>query len=146
MRQPHRQIDRGMVGHFEPENLRGADQQNGFRARRFGGKAFLEKSAEQLPQRAEPPQHGSNEAAHQRAVAIGEPGQTGMDSLARELLVERDLSPQDAVKDVGGDPSGGEAGDFRLGGGARSRHAPIIAMNCGRGTDRIEKNLKTAQI
>ena len=135
-----------MIGHFEPEDLRGADQQNGFHARRVGGKAFLEKAAEQLPQRAEPPQHGGDKAAHQRAVAVGEPGQTGMGGLAGELLVERDLPPQDAVEDVGGDPSGGEAGDFRLGGGARSRHAPIIAMNCGRGAEESKKIFNTAQL
>ena len=54
-----------------------------------------------------------------------------MDGFAGQLLVERDLPPQDAVENVGGDPAGGEAGDFRLGGGARSRHNPIIATNCG---------------
>ena len=45
-----------------------------------------------------------------------------MGGLAGQLLVERDLPPQDAVENVGGDPSGGEAGDFRLRGGARTRH------------------------
>ena len=33
-----------------------------------------------------------------------------------------DLPPQHAVEDVGGDLAGGEAGDFRLGRGARTRH------------------------
>ena len=53
-----------------------------------------------------------------------------MGVFAGELLVERNLPPQHAVENVGGDPAGGEAGDFRLGGGARSRHGPIIATNC----------------
>ncbi len=131
-----------MVGHFEPEDLRRADQQNGFHARRVGRKALLEKAAEQLAQGAEPPQHGGGEPAHQRAVAVGESGQTGMGGLAGQLFVERDFPPQDAVENVGGDPSGGEAGDFRLGGGARSRHAPIIATNCGYGAKPGAKNLK----
>jgi hypothetical protein len=69
-----------------------------------------------------------------------------MGGLAGKLFVECYFPPQDAVENVGGYPSGGEAGDFRLRGGARSRHDPIIAINCGRGTNRIEKNLKTAQI
>ena len=36
LHQPHRQIDRGMIGHIHPENLRGADQQRALRARRVG--------------------------------------------------------------------------------------------------------------
>ena len=131
LRQAHRQIDRGMVGHFQPEDLRGADQQDGFHARRVGGKTLVEKSAEQVAQGAEPPQHGRGEPAHQRAVAVGERGQAGMGGLAGQLLVERGLAPQDAVENIGGDPSGGEAGDFRLRRDARTRHDFIIAMNCG---------------
>ncbi len=146
LRQPHRQIDRGMIGHLEPEDLRGADQQDGFHARRVGRKAFVEKSAEQVAQGAEPPQHGGGEPAHQRAVAVGEPREAGMGGLAGQLLVERDLPPQDAVENVGGDPSGGEAGDFRLRGGARSRHAPIIATNCGLRANRMEKSAIGAQV
>jgi len=34
---------------------------------------------------------------------------------AGEKLVERDAAPQHAVEDIGGDSSGGKAGDFRLG-------------------------------
>jgi len=48
----HRKIDRGMVGHFEPENLRGADQQNGLRARRIGGKSLFQETGEQITQGA----------------------------------------------------------------------------------------------
>src|ERR1017187_7366073 len=111
-----------MIGHFEPEDLRGANQQNGFHARRFGRKALVEKSAEHVVEGTKTPQHGGSEPAHQRAVAVGEGDQAGMGGLAGQLLVERDLPPQDAVENVGGDPSGGEAGDFRLWGGARTRH------------------------
>ena len=135
-----------MIGHFEPEDLRGADQQNGFHARRLGRKALVEKSAEQVAQGAEPPQHGGGEPAHQRAVAVGERGEAGMGGLAGQLLVERDLPPQDAVENVGGDPSGGEAGDFRLRGGARSRHGPIIATNCGWGAKPGRKNVNGSQL
>ena len=146
LRQAHGQIDRGMIGHFEPEDLRGADQQNGFHTRRLGRKALVEKSAEQVPQGAEPPQHGGGEPAHQSAVAVGERGEAGMRGLAGQLLVERDLPPQDAVENVGGDPSGGEAGDFRLGGDARARHAPIIATNCGWRANGSKETAKTTQV
>ena len=67
-------------------------------------------------------------SARSRSGSVGEAGVGGF---AGQLLVERDLPPQDAVENVGGDPSGGEAGDFRLRRGARSRHNAIIATNCG---------------
>ena len=130
--QPHRKIDRGMVGHVKPEDLRGPDQQNGFGSRRFRRKSLLEEGGEQRAQGAEPPQHGGDQPAHQRAIAVGERGEARMRAFAGQLLVERDAPPQHAIENVGGDPSGSEAGDFRLGGGTRSRHGRNIAMNCGR--------------
>jgi hypothetical protein len=69
-----------------------------------------------------------------------------MGGFAGQLLIERDLPPQDAVENVGGDPSGGEAGDFRLRGGARTRHAPIIATNCGLGAKPWTKNVNGSQL
>ena len=98
-----------MVGHFEPQDLRGADEQRGLDPRRIGGQAALEKKAEQMAQRAEPAQHGRDQAAHQRAVAVGERGEAGMRARAVELLVERPVAAQHAVEDVGGDPARGEA-------------------------------------
>ncbi len=106
LRQPHREIDRGVVGHLEPENLRGADQQRGLDPRRVGGKTALEQQAEQMAQRAEPPQHRRHHGAHQRAVAIGERRQRRM-RLVVELLVERPPSAQHRLDDVGGDSAGG---------------------------------------
>src|SRR5450759_207070 len=69
-----------------------------------------------------------------------------MRALARELLVERDSSPQDAVEDIGGYSTGGEAGDFRLGRGARSRHAAIIADELCRGHESNGKNIGRAPL
>ena len=80
-----------------------------------------------MAQGAEPAQHGRDQPAHQRTVAVGERGDAGVDAFAGELLVERDSAPQNAVEDVGGDSTGGEAGDFRLGRCARTRHELIIA-------------------
>ena len=111
-----------MVGHFEPEDLRGAEQQDGFDARCFRRKSLVEKTADNVPQRAEPAHHRGGEAPHQRAVAVGERRQAGMRGPAGELFVERDLPPQYAVENIGGNAPGGEARDIRLRGGARSRH------------------------
>ncbi len=72
LRQPHREIDRGVVGHFEPEDLRGADQQGGLDPRRIGRQPAFEQQPEQMAQRPEPAQHRRDEAADQRAVALGE--------------------------------------------------------------------------
>jgi hypothetical protein len=43
-----------------------------------------------------------------------------------QLLVERDALPQHAVENIGGNSTGSEAGDFRLGGGTRSRHSQTL--------------------
>ncbi len=92
-----------MVGHLEPENLRGAEQQCGLHPRRVGGKAALEHAAEQMAQRAEPAQHRRHQLAHQRAVAVGERGEVAMRRRVVELLVERPAAAQHPVEDVGGD-------------------------------------------
>ena len=74
-----------------------------------------------------------------------------MRGFAGELLVERNLPPQHAVENVGGDLAGGKAGDFRLGRGARTRQVTpiwpaIIATNCGRGANPGAKNPKYSQV
>ena len=140
LRQTHRQVDRGMVGHIEPEDLRGADQQNGFGARRVGRHALGHQLAEQMPQRAEPAQNRGDQAAHQRAIAVGQRGEAGVSGAAGQLLVERNLLAQHAVDDVGGDPAGGKAGDFGLGGGARTGHAPSLPRIVSRSRARRKKH------
>ena len=64
-----------------------------------------------------------------------------MGGFTGELVVQRDMPPQYAVENIGGNSAGGEAGDFRLGGGSRSRHKIIFAMNCGCVASRAEKTL-----
>jgi hypothetical protein len=66
-----------------------------------------------------------------------------MGAFAGEQLVERDVAPQYAVENVGGDPSGGKAGDFRLGRCARARHTPIVAGKLCRGRELLPKNAAT---
>ena len=56
-----------------------------------------------MAQGAEPAQHGGDDAAHQRAVALGELRQAGQGVPAVELLVERPAAAQHAVEDLGGD-------------------------------------------
>ena len=72
LRQPHRQIDGGMVGHVEEQDLRGADQQDVFDLRRRRRQALFKQRREQMPQGAEPAQHRRDDGPHQRAVALGQ--------------------------------------------------------------------------
>ena len=46
--------------------------------------------------------------------------------LARELLIQGNSPPQNAVEDIGSNSSSSEAGNFRLGGRARTRHTRIV--------------------
>jgi hypothetical protein len=87
--QAHRQVDGGVVGHFEPENLRHPDQQRGLGPRGIGRQAALEENAEQMPQRPKPAQHGGDEVAHQRAVAVRERREP---RLRVQKLVERPMA------------------------------------------------------
>ncbi len=104
LHQPYRQIDRGVIGHVHPEDLRGADQQCALRARRVGRNAAVEQSRQQMPERAEPPQNRRHQPAHQRAVAIGKRFQGRMRAGAVELIVKRAMLVQDTVQNVRGDP------------------------------------------
>ncbi len=117
LHQPHREVDGGMVGHVEPENLRRADQQRRLHPRRVAGNAALEAKAEQVAQGAEPAQDRRGECADERAVAIGQRREPRGGVL--ELDVERTPAAEHAVEDVGGDPARGEPRRFKGGNGAR---------------------------
>ncbi len=54
-----------------------------------------------------------------------------MGAFAGKLFVERDVSAQHAIKNVGGNAPGGEARNVRLWGNSRARHGRRnIATNC----------------
>jgi hypothetical protein len=73
-----------------------------------------------MAQSAEPPQHGGDQPARQRAVAVSQRGKAGMSVFSGQKIVERNSPPQNAVENIGGNSSSGEAGNFRLGGSART--------------------------
>ena len=107
LRQPHGEIDRGVVRHVEPEQLRRADEQDGLGARCVTREALVEEPKQRMAQRAEAAQHGRGQSSHQGAVAIGQRGEAEMRVAPRQLLVEGHAPAQNAVDDVGGDFSGG---------------------------------------
>ena len=53
----HRQVDGGVIRHFEPKDLRGADQQRGFDPGCVGGKAACKPTTDQMAQRTEAAQY-----------------------------------------------------------------------------------------
>ena len=65
------QIDGRMVGHVEEEDLRGADQERALDARRFLRQTAFEENADEMAQRAEPPQHHRDQRSRQRPIAVG---------------------------------------------------------------------------
>jgi hypothetical protein len=119
--------------------LGGAKQQDCLGARGVGGKSLVEKTSNQMTQGAEPAQYRCRQAARQGAIAIGKRWQPRVCVLSGEKLVERNPSPQDAVENIGGNSSGCEAGDLRLGRSARTRHTPIVAGKLCPGRELREK-------
>ena len=112
MHQPHGEIDRGVIGHVHPEDLRRADQERALRARRVSRNSAVEQAREQMTERAEPAQDGGDQPAHQRTVAVGERFQPGMRAGALELVVEGAVTMQHTVQNVSGNPPCREARHF----------------------------------
>jgi hypothetical protein len=65
---------------------------------------------------------------------------------AREKFVERNSPPQNAVEDISGDSSSGEAGNFRLWGSARTRHTRIVADKLCPWRESSRKNRCNSQV
>src|SRR6516165_2763400 len=117
LHQTHREVDGGVVGDVEPQDLRRPDEQHGFDPRRVGRK--LEPVAEEMAQRPEPAQHHRHQGPHQRAIALRKCCEVGV----RRAIVERAVTAQHAVEDVDGDLPRREAGRVALGcGRALIRH------------------------
>ena len=120
LRQAHGKIDGGVIRHVHPENLRSAEQQRGFRALRIGRHAAIEQPRQHEAQRAETAQHGRDQPAHQRAVAVAQGLHCGMRGRTVELIVQRAAPHQHVVDDVGSDPARGKSrrvgrrSEFRL--------------------------------
>ena len=66
---------------------------------RFFRQAAFEQDREQMPQRAEPAQHGRDNGPHQRAVALRQRAEIA----AVKQFVERPALPQHATDDIGSD-------------------------------------------
>ena len=90
LRETHRKIDCGVIGNVEKQDLRGADQQRAFDPRRTVGKSAFEQAGEQVTQRAEPADHGRDDGAHQRPVALL---LECIEAAGFKLFVERPLAP-----------------------------------------------------
>src|SRR5215475_1552450 len=99
-----------------------------------------------MAQCPEPAQDGGCKPARQGAVAVGEGRQARMRALTGEQFVERNSPPENAIEDIGGNSSSGEAGDFRLWGSALTRHTRIVAAKLCRGRETLGKYVSNAQL
>ena len=123
LHQTHREIDGGVIGYIEKQDLRRAEQQSRVRARDFRRQRTFEHAVGYVFQRPEPPQYGRRQHAHQCAVTLFK----GLEcrGLLLELVVEGAASPQHALKHGSCDLPRGQAGDGRGFGGGFS-HAPSL--------------------
>jgi hypothetical protein len=126
----HGEIDGGVIGHIEKQDLRDPEQECALDARRLRRQAAFELGREHMAQGAEAPQHGRHQLAHERAVAFGERAQR---RVAFELRFERVLLLQDAFENFRGDAADGKAGSGRRHGelrklaGSKRSVRPVLA-------------------
>ena len=78
LRESYRQVNGGVVGNFEPQNLCRAEQQDRFGTRRVGWKSLFKKPANQVTQSAESSQHRRSEPSRQGSIPVSERGQARM--------------------------------------------------------------------
>jgi hypothetical protein len=108
-------VDGGVIRHFEPKDLRGADQQRGFDPGCVGGKAPCKPTTEQMTQRTETAQYRRHQGAYQRPVPIRQSSKIGMRCAIFELLIQGPAAAQHAIEDLGGDSARGKAGRINSG-------------------------------
>ena len=109
LREPHREIDGGVIRNIEKENLRRTEEQRGLDARRLRRRSGIEEEADEMAQRAQPAQYACGQRADQRAVALGEPRKRRTRARGFKLVVERAAAAKHAVENVGGNAARGEA-------------------------------------
>ncbi len=80
-------VDGGVIRHFEPKDLRCADQQRAFDPGCDGGTAACEPTTEQMAQRTETAQYRRHQGTYQRPVAIRQSSKFGMRCAILELLI-----------------------------------------------------------
>ena len=138
--QSHRQIDGGMVGDLQKEDLRCAKEQRCLHERRLRGRTPFQKKRDEMAQRAEPAQHRRGERPRERAVALGKRGKAeGSGTGAVQHPIERTAPTQHAVDDVGGYAPGRKA-RHRVGIGSAHRRFPRTPHggNCSSRTSRLQ--------
>jgi len=104
--EPNGEVDGGMAGNVEPQDLGGADEQDDFHSRRRCWQAALEQSCEQVSQSTEPSQDSCADGARKRPVAIGQFEQPGVRLAVLELLVERPAPAEHVLDKVSGRAAG----------------------------------------
>ncbi len=108
LHQTDRKIDGGMVWHVEPEDLRRADKQRGFKPRR--PRRELYPLTEEMAQGAQPAQHHGHQGTHQCAIANRKRCKIGLRRPFFEFVLKRPMPAQHAFEDLSSDPPRGKSG------------------------------------
>ena len=108
LHQAHRKIHGRVVCDVQPEDLRGADKQCGFKSWRPRGELY--PSTEEMAQGAKPAQHRSHQGAHQCAIAKRKGCKIGLRGAFFEFVVERPVPAQHTFEDLSSDPPRGKPG------------------------------------
>ena len=116
LREPHRKIDRGVVRHIEKQNLCGAEQERGLDTRRMHRQPALDEQADEMAQASEPAQHGADQCARQRPVALFKRRQCAATGVRLvKQFIEPAALPQHALDDIRSSEARGEAGSVLSG-------------------------------
>ena len=94
------EINRGVVRNVEKKQLGRTREQDAFEARRIGGEAPIKRTANQMPQRAEPAQRGGRDPMRKSPVALGKGTPVWIDARSIILLLERPATAQDTVQQI----------------------------------------------
>ena len=105
LNQPDREVDGSMIGNAKKKDLSGPDQQARSRLAAPRRRAAIQEQTEQMPQGAEPAQHGRYQGAGQRAVAFFQQGKVAG---RVQHLVERATLAQHPIDDDGGNAPNGK--------------------------------------
>ncbi len=134
LHQTDRKIDGGMVWHVEPEDLRRADKQRGFKPRR--PRRELYPLTEEMAQGAQPAQHHGHQGTHQCAIANRKRCKIGLRRPFFEFVLKRPMPAQHAFEDLSSDPPRGKSG--RIDGEIGTCHALTCHEASGAASPRFQ--------
>ncbi len=121
----HGEIDRGVIGDVEKQDLGAARDQDPFEHAAIAREAFLDQLAQREADRAEAAQGDGDDGAGEAAIAFVEADEPRRRGVGREFLVQRMAALHDVAQDRGG---GDARGKPRMGERIVRRIVPPVAL------------------